>query len=90
VKSVYLSSGRFDSESEKKNYDEKLNEYSERLRSGLSIEYDEDDIVRLHKQLAEVEGFDDNSILSYLFRVFFPGILLVLFLIGVLLILKRL
>lgn len=90
VKSVYLSSGRFDSESEKEHYDDVLNSYSKRLRSGLSVEYDQADIERLTMQLTEVEAFDDKSILNYMFRLLFPVILLVLFLIGVLLVLKQL
>ncbi len=90
VKSVYLSSGRFDSQSNKEKYEEQLNSYSVRLRSGLSVEYDQAEIERLDAQLTEVEMFDENLILKYLFRVFFPGILLLLFLIGVLMILKQL
>ena len=70
VKSVYLSSGRFDSQSDKEKYSGELNSYSERLRSGLSIEYDQAEIERLDMQLTEIEALDDKSILSYLFQFF--------------------
>lgn len=38
---------------------------------------------RLRMQLSEVEAFDDKSIVRYWFKDFFPGILLVLVLVGI-------
>ena len=73
VKSVYLSLGRFDSQIDKEKYDDQLSCYSARLRSGLSVEYDQAEIERLDMQLTEVEALDDKSILNYLLRVFFPA-----------------
>ncbi|TWT34729.1 hypothetical protein [Blastopirellula retiformator] len=88
VKSVCLSSGRYGSQFEKEKYDDELNSYSAQLRSGLSVEYDQEEIERLDMQLTEVEELDDKPIFKYLLRVFLPGILLLLFLIGVLVVLK--
>ena len=40
------------------------------------------EIERLDRQLTEIEAVDNKSVVNYLLRVFFPGLLLLLFLIG--------
>ena len=58
------------------------------LRSGREIEFDGEDLARLHEQKVDVESVDDATALRYLLRVVFPGLLFLLVLIGVLIMLR--
>ena len=58
------------------------------LRSGREIEFDGEDLARLHAQKLDVESVDDATALRYLLRVVFPGLLFLLVLIGVLIMLR--
>jgi len=89
LKSVYLSLGRYDTPDEQSRYALELVTLAEQLRRGEEIEFDGDDLRRLQKQKGEVEHLSYAGTTYLLFRIFFPGILLLLILIGVLVILKR-
>lgn len=89
LKSVYLSLGRYDTPNEQSGYALELVALAERLRRGEEIEYDGDDLRRLQKQKGEVEHVSYAGVAYLLFRIFIPGLLFLLVLVGVLLILKR-
>jgi predicted ATP-dependent serine protease len=80
AKSVYLSLGRFDTRAEQSTYEYKLRE----------IAFDQVDMDRLRRQKIEVDSVSDAGVLRYLLRVFFPGLLFLLILAGVLIVLKLL
>lgn len=88
VKSVYLSVGRYDTPDEQSRYEYELNELAKEIRSGHEIAFDRVDIDRLRRQKIEVESVSDAGVLRYLLRVFFPGLLVLLILVGVLVVLK--
>ena len=90
VKSVYMSSERFDSAAARRDYDNKLHIYAQRIGTGVNIDYDPREIERLRMQLAEVESIDDRSLMRYLWNAFFPGILFVVILVGILIVLRQL
>ncbi len=89
LKSVYLSLARYDRPEEQSRYALELVTLAEQLRRGEEIEFDGDDLRRLQKQKGEAESLSYAGVIYLLFRIFIPGLLFLLFLIGVLLILKR-
>ena len=88
IKSVYLSLGRYDTPADQSKYDYELKRLASELSSGQEIEFDGEDLARLRRQKIEVDSVDDGSVLRYLLRVFFPGLLFLLVLTGVLIVLK--
>jgi hypothetical protein len=88
AKSVYLSLGRYDTPAEQSRYEYELKRLANELRSGREIEFDGEDLARLHAQKLDVESVDDATALRYLLRVVFPGLLFLLVLIGVLIMLR--
>lgn len=50
VKSVYLSTGRYEEEEDKASYNFRLNQYAETIRNGGSIAFDAGELRRLEKQ----------------------------------------
>ncbi len=90
IKSVYLSSARFDSEVDKKEYELELRSYAERIRKRLPIAFDPVEVERLRIQHAETDGFNEKSTVRYLFKVFLPGLILLLELICVVIALNQL
>jgi len=90
AKSVYLSLGRFGTRAEQSTYEYKLRELATEIRSGHEIAFDQVDMDRLRRQKIEVDSVSDAGVLRYLLRVFFPGLLFLLILAGVLIVLKLL
>lgn len=72
VRSVYLSTGRYDDERRQRRYREELKGYAARIERGEAIEYDPAEMQRLREQKAAVEAF---SPARALFRIFLPGLL---------------
>lgn len=56
VKSVYLSTGRYSDQIRKDKYRNELSKISEDIRSGISINYEESDIIRLNNQMSDVKA----------------------------------
>lgn len=56
IKSVYLSTGRYDNQICKDEYRNELSRISEDIKSGFTISYDESDIVRLNNQMNTVNN----------------------------------
>lgn len=54
VKSVYLSTGRYDDQMHKNIYRNDLSKISKEIRSGFSIYYEDSDIIRLKNQMNAV------------------------------------
>ncbi|MFM8572754.1 MAG: hypothetical protein ACKOAU_14265 [Pirellula sp.] len=90
AKSVYLSLGRFDTRAEQSTYEYELRELATEIRSGHETAFDQVDMDRLRRQKIEVDSVSDAGVLRYLLRVFFPGLLFLLILAGVLIVLKLL
>lgn len=88
VKSVYLSLGRYDTPAEQSKYEHELKQLAKQIREGHEIAFDSEDVIRLQKQKVEVESVSDLGVFRYLTRVFFPGLLFLLILFGVLIALK--
>jgi hypothetical protein len=88
VKSVYLSLGRYDTPCEQSRYEPILNALAEKIAQGEEIAFDCDDLRRLDEQKETVKDINDAVVMQYLFRVFFPGLLFVLLMIGILMALK--
>jgi hypothetical protein len=88
VKSVYLSVGRYDSPAEQSQYKYELKKLAKQIHEGNEIAFDSVDITRLQKQKIEVESVGDLGVLRYLAKVFFPGLLFLFILLGVLMALK--
>jgi hypothetical protein len=65
-----------------------LKTLAKQIRDGNEIVFDGAEMARLWKQKAEVESVSDIGALRYLAKVFFPGLLLLLLLLGVLIALK--
>jgi hypothetical protein len=70
VRSVYLSSGRFDSEGEGGDYDIELKAHAKRIRDGIAVDYDSSELERLRMELAEFKAFDDKAAIRFLFKFF--------------------
>ena len=87
-KSVYLSLGRYDTPAEQSKYDHELRELASELNRGQEIEFDVEGLARLRRQRIELELVADVSVLRYLLRVLFPGLLILLAISAVLIILK--
>lgn len=89
VKSVYLSLGRYDTQSERSQYAHELERIAQQIRIGHSPIFDAVELVRLQKQRLDVETVDDLGVLRYLIHFLLPGILIVAGLFGVLAVLKK-
>ena len=90
VKSVYLSLGRYDTEEERTRYRAELDTISRQLGAGEEIKFDRAELERLRRQKADVDSTGDWSLFRYLVRLFLPGIVIVLLLIGILYALRKL
>jgi hypothetical protein len=90
VKSVYLSTGRYDSPTDQTRYEAELRHMSQQIAKGIDLAYDENDLMRLRAQKAEVECVDERAAVRYVFRILFPGFVFILILAGILIALKQL
>ena len=88
VKSVYLSLGRFEDETERVGYTSALQEYSQTLQSGGEISFDPVEIERLREQKRTFEAVPTKAAWLAILRFFLPGIIFLAFLIGLLVLLK--
>lgn len=87
-KSVYLSSRRYDDPAGQSKYENELRKLASELRSGREIKFDVKDLDRLCRQRIEMEAVTVAKTFGYLHQVFFPGLLFLLVLIGLLILLK--
>lgn len=88
VKSVYLSIGRYDAPAKQMEYRYELQKLAKQIREGNIVAFDSVEIIRLQKQKIEVETVSDLGGVRYLTKVFLPGFLFLLLLLGVLVALK--
>ena len=84
VKSVYLSTGRFATGEEtgqeverQLRYSKELDDIGAVIRAGNQIEYDEDELTRLKKELAVMRSVPIAAVWGVVFRTFLPGLLFV-------------
>lgn len=77
AKSVYLSSGRYDTAEQAREHDGELDELARRIRSGDQIDYDPDDLERLAKQRQMVESIPARAVWGAVVRFFLPGVALI-------------
>jgi hypothetical protein len=74
VKSVYLSTRRFEEPERTREYSIQLEEFSERLRNGLTIDFEPAELARLTAQHELVKSIPLSAAAGVLFRLFLPGI----------------
>lgn len=77
VKSVYLSTGRFNEQSKKEQYIEDLLKCSRDIKDGGSIEYDPRELFRLRAQKEALNGIPISEAWRSVARLFLPVLLLV-------------
>jgi len=77
VKSVYLSTGRFEDEDDQADYVHELNRIADRLKLGIEPAYDAEELDRLSMQKKMVDEVGIRQIVGLLFRTFLPGIIIV-------------
>lgn len=88
VKSVYLSSGRYEDQEKQKKYMHELDNIGELIKNGQSPSFDSDDLERLREQKHDVESISLLTVFKTLFRLFLPAIIFLAILYGLLLFLK--
>jgi hypothetical protein len=88
VRSVYLSVDRFESAEDRAAYCDELAEMSSRITQGERIEFDEAEIDRLRQQLSLIQAVSTSDVCDVLWRLFLPGLLLILSLIALRFLLK--
>lgn len=74
VRSVYLSTGRYDTEEDQRAYEEELDAVGRAIRSGGSVTYDSAELERLRGQRRAVENYAPWSVV---WRLFLPAGLLI-------------
>jgi hypothetical protein len=77
VKSVYLSTGRFEEPSEQTRYADDLDRISTEIRSGKQIDFEPDELKRLLLQKRVVESIRPHHLLLFLARFFAPAIVMI-------------
>jgi hypothetical protein len=87
VKSVYLSTSRFEEE-EGGRYREELRQLARTIKAGECVKYDDSELKRLQKQKEMVDSVSLKTVCKTLFRIFLPAILLLLFIVVILILLK--
>jgi len=90
VKSVYLSTGRFEDGNEKADYVSVLQALAQTLKEGKQVTYDQDDMDRLSRQRAAIEDVDSKTVWGAVFRFFLPALVLIAVLVLLLVVLKML
>jgi hypothetical protein len=75
VKSVYLSTGRFESEDAQSQYSIELDDIGARLRRGIRVQYDANELKRLDEQRHAVQSVTRSQVWSAVLRFFLPGII---------------
>ena len=78
IRSLYLSTARFARPEEQTTYARELDEIASAIRSGASIEYDQDELRRLLSEKHLVESTNRRHIISYLVKFFAPAIILLI------------
>lgn len=76
VKSVYLSTARFNALADRRRYERELDKVSEAIRRGAPVDFDAVELSRLASQRHFVESVRTRHVLLYLLRVFLPGIVI--------------
>lgn len=84
VKSVYLSTGRYVSGDEteeeadqQKRYSKELDRFGQMLENGQPIEYDDEEMARLQKNLDLMRSISRPRVWGALFRFAIPGMIFV-------------
>jgi hypothetical protein len=80
VKSIYLSTLRFEDEKDKEEYAIVLRGTAQRLKEGSQIEFPPDELHRLGELRAAFLSVTPLHLLWYLFRLFWPVLALLAFL----------
>jgi hypothetical protein len=90
VKSVYLSTGRYDDDSKRQEYAGELEVLGSRISKGQPIEFDDEELARLLAQKRLVESVPMRAVWGAIFRTFFPGIIFLLILFAIVFVLRSL
>ncbi len=90
VKSVYLSVGRFEDGDERREYQRELDEVARDIQQGHDPEFDEAELQRLRAQKADVESVPASTVWNAAFRLFLPGVGILVLLFCILMVLKAL
>jgi hypothetical protein len=83
VKSVYLSTGRFDEAEDKERYEKELEEVGHQIRRGENICYDEAELARLLAQKHLVERIPARVVWTAIGRFFLPGLVFLVLLLAI-------
>jgi len=86
IRSIYLSTGRFEDPEEAAAYREELDHVAEAIRAGLAVSYDESELMRLRARAAAFTSIPSSAVWGAVFRLFLPAIAVV----GLLLLATRL
>lgn len=82
VKSLYLSTGRFDEERTQKRYEKELDRIAKDIQEGKAVEFDSKEIDRLLTLKHQCDSVSVNVLIRTLWYLFLPGIVFLLFLYG--------
>ncbi|HVU01153.1 MAG TPA: hypothetical protein VHE30_05350 [Polyangiaceae bacterium] len=90
LRSVYLSIGRYEEPDAQERYAHELDEVGQQVRSGAPPEFDSTELNRLREQLRAVRSISWFAVLNTLLRIFFPAMLLLALLFGLVFALRHL
>lgn len=90
VKSVYLSTGRFDAPEDRAAYREELKRASSELAAGTPVQFDERELERLRHERAAVNQVPLRAVYGALGRLFLPAVLFLAVLYGLIFLLRAL
>ena len=77
VRSVYLSTGRYDDNADKELYRRSLTDVSHQIRRGVEADYDEAELARLREQRRLVNSVPMRAVWGAVFRLFLPALLVI-------------
>lgn len=89
VKSVYLSTGRFQEAEDIKAYEKELDVLASKLRNKESIEFDEEELARLSQQRADVLSVPPSAAWKVLFRFFLPSLIFIAVLVTAAIVIRK-
>jgi hypothetical protein len=77
VRSVYLSTGRYEDPADQEYYALQLPQLAASIRSGQPVEFEAAELDRLRDQKRLVESVPLRAVWGAVFRLFLPGLLLI-------------
>jgi hypothetical protein len=88
VRSVYLSTGRFDAPDAKRSWSAALDAIADGIEAGSAPDFDEAELRRLRAQRDAVRSVAPSAVWGAVLRLFLPGIVFLAILYGVVLLLR--